>query len=80
MGLSENSVPLNPVNDYYPLNGYFIGNIPNIFRQTQMGNDGNSIETAQTSPATPVLGLGRGAAAPRAVEGGDGGEAASDIR
>ena len=39
MGVSENSVPLNPiVNDHYPyyINGYFIGNIPNIFRQTHI--------------------------------------------
>ena len=31
LGVSENSVPLNPmVNDHYPyyINGYFIGNIP----------------------------------------------------
>ena len=31
MGVSENSVPLNPMaNDHYPyyINGYFIGNIP----------------------------------------------------
>jgi hypothetical protein len=42
-----------------------------------MGNDGNSIENAQTSPATPPWAAHRGAAATRAV---DGGEAASDIR
>ena len=41
MGLSENSVPLNPMVllIIIPfLNGYFIGNIPNIFRQTHMKN------------------------------------------
>ena len=39
MGVSENSVPLNPMVllIIIPfLNGYFIGNIPNIFRQTHM--------------------------------------------
>ena len=39
MGLSENSVPLNPVwlMIIIPMkNGYFIGNIPNIFRHTHM--------------------------------------------
>ena len=39
MGVSENSVPLNlMVNDtLIPMkNGYFIGNIPNISRQTQI--------------------------------------------
>ena len=38
LGLSENSVPLNPMvlRIIIPMkNGYFIGNIPNIFRQTQ---------------------------------------------
>ena len=37
-GVSENSVPLNPMVllIIIPMkNGYFIGNIPNIFRQTQ---------------------------------------------
>ena len=37
MGVSENSVPLNPMVllIIIPfLNGNFIGNIPNIFRQT----------------------------------------------
>ena len=40
MGVSENSVPLNPMVllIIIPMkNGYFIGNIPNIFRQTQIG-------------------------------------------
>ena len=39
MGLSENSVPLNPMVllIIIPMkNGYFIGNIPNIFRQAHM--------------------------------------------
>ena len=39
MGVSENSVPLNPMVllIIIPfLNGYFIGNIPNIFRQTHI--------------------------------------------
>ena len=39
MGLSENSVPLNPMVllIIIPIfNGYFIGNIPNIFRQTHI--------------------------------------------
>ena len=39
MGVSENSVPLNPMVllIIIPMtNGYFIGNIPNIFRQTQI--------------------------------------------
>ena len=39
MGLSENSVPLHPMVllIIIPfLNGYFIGNIPNIFRQTHV--------------------------------------------
>ena len=39
MGVSENSVPLNPMVllIIIPMkNGYFIGNIPNIFRQTHM--------------------------------------------
>ena len=39
VGLSENSVPLHPMVllIIIPMkNGYFIGNIPNIFRQTQM--------------------------------------------
>ena len=39
VGVSENSVPLNPM--VLPIiismkNGYFIGNIPNIFRQTHV--------------------------------------------
>ena len=39
MGVSENSVPLNPMVllIIIPMkNGYFIGNIPNIFRQTHI--------------------------------------------
>ena len=39
MGVSENSVPLNPMVLLIIIptsNGYFIGNMPNIFRQTQM--------------------------------------------
>ena len=39
MGVSENSVPLNPMVllVIIPMkNGYFIGNIPNIFRQTHI--------------------------------------------
>ena len=37
MGVSENSVPLNPmVNDHYPYSMAIIGNIPNIFRQTHV--------------------------------------------
>ena len=39
MGVSENSVPLHPMVllIIIPfLNGYFIGNIPNIFRQTHI--------------------------------------------
>ena len=37
MGVSENSVPLNPmVNDHYPYKMAIIGNIPSIFRQTHM--------------------------------------------
>ena len=39
MGVSENSVPLNPMVllIIIPMkNGYFIGNMPNIFRQTHM--------------------------------------------
>ena len=41
MGVSENVVyPIVPNGfaDHYPVfkNGYFIGNIPNIFRQTQI--------------------------------------------
>ena len=42
VGVSENSVPLNPMVllIIIPfLNGYFIGNIPNIFRQTQVALD-----------------------------------------
>ena len=41
LGVSENSVPLNPMVllIIIPMkNGYFIGNIPNIFRQTHLGN------------------------------------------
>ena len=42
MGVSENVVYPKKTNgfaDHYPVfkNGYFIGNIPNIFRQTHMG-------------------------------------------
>ena len=43
MGVSENSVPLNPLvfMIIIPMkNGCLIGNIPNIFRQTQMENIG----------------------------------------
>ena len=39
MGVSENSVAINPLVllIIIPMkNGYFIGNIPNIFRQTQI--------------------------------------------
>ena len=39
LGVSENSVPLNPMVllIIIPfLNGYFIGNLPNIFRQTHL--------------------------------------------
>ena len=39
MGVSENSVPLNPMVLLIiipTIHGYFIGNIPNIFRQTHM--------------------------------------------
>ena len=39
IGVSENSVPLNPMVFMIIIpffNGYFIGNIPNIFRQTQL--------------------------------------------
>ena len=39
MGVSENSVPLHPMVllIIIPMkNGYFIGNIPNIFRQTHI--------------------------------------------
>ena len=42
MGVSENSVPLNPMvkKIIIPMkNGYFIGNIPNIFRQTHIEDD-----------------------------------------
>ena len=38
-GVSENSVPLNPMVlliIIHMKNGYFIGNIPNIFRQTHI--------------------------------------------
>ena len=45
MGLSENSVPLNPIvpngfADHYPYEKWLlIGNIANIFRQTHLGMD-----------------------------------------
>ena len=54
MGLSENSVPLHPMVllIIIPMkNGYFIGNIPNIFRQPhfEMGNHGAMFETTTVS-------------------------------
>ena len=52
MGLSENSVPLNPMVllIIIPMkNGYFIGNIPNIFRQTHMAQAG-LVRSSHTDP------------------------------
>ena len=66
MGVSENSVPLNPMVllIIIPfLNGYLIGNIPNIFRQTYMENDDPPVRDPGTpyestlAPVTPVVRL-----------------------
>ena len=57
MGVSENVVcPIVPNGfaDHYPVfkNGYFIGNIPNIFRQTQMDENVNTGGSAMFSEIT----------------------------
>ena len=57
MGVSENIVPLNPMVllIIIPfLNGYFIGNIPNIFRQTHIKDiKGKAIQSQSTNKPWP---------------------------
>ena len=58
MGVSENSVPLNPMVllIIIPfLNDYFIGNIPNIFRQTHMLSGCFIPSKLQKRPDLPIF-------------------------